>query len=133
MSSAAPGGASAGANKWTPLGARRRKVTIQTQSAGSRTGMGFLPGTWSTVLTTWAKVTVRQLFSYATVSGQEPIGKAVFILNIRYPPSIRILIGMRVSDGAASYLIQNVQDVDELHREINLFCSEIPAPAAQEQ
>lgn len=129
MSAPTPGG-----TKWTPVGDRRRKVVIQQQSTGTRTGMGFLPGTWSTVLTTWAKVTVRAMSTFASPGAvQEPITKAVYILNIRYAPSTPILNGMRVTDGTAYYLIQNVQDVDERHRELNLYCSQIPAPMAENQ
>ena len=129
-------GATPGQQKWTPPGARRRHITIQQQqtATGTRTGLGFLPGTWSTVLTTWAKVTVRQVYSFAAAGPtQEPIAKALYLLNIRYVPRVAILAGMRIQDGANYYLVQNVVDVDELHRELTLFCSQIPASTAEEQ
>lgn len=121
---------------WTPSGARRRKVTIQKQSASPLTGMGFLAAAWTNVLSTWASVTVRQQTSLVSVgASQEPVIVGTYILNVRYVPSVPILRGMRVveSDGGAVYLIQQVQDVDERHRELNLFCSQVPAPTQQEQ
>lgn len=123
-----------GQPQWTQPGERRRKVTIQQQSASSKTAMGFLSNSWSTVLTTWAKVTTRQMSTFAASGATlEPLAKAVYLLNIRYPPSTQITAGMRVQDGSATYQIQNVVDVNELHRELTLFCSQIPAPTAEEQ
>lgn len=120
---------------WTPAGERRRRVTIQQQSTASKTAMGFLTNTWTDVLTTWAKVTARPVTTLATVgASQEPITRNTYTLNIRYAPSIAILPGMRVVDGSGVYyLIQSIVDVQERHRELNLMCSQIPAPAAQEQ
>lgn len=120
-------------SQWTQPGHRRRKITIAEQTTGTRTGMGFLPGVWVDVLDTWALVTPRPLFTNAATQGEEPIVRAVYLLNIRYNPSVAILPGMRVTDGSAYYLIQNVVDVDERHREWNLYCSQIPAPAAENQ
>jgi head-tail adaptor len=121
------------ATTWTAPGERRRKVTIQRQSTGTRTGMGFLPGAWADVLTTWAKVTVKNMTAFAAVIGGEPVSKNLFLLNIRFPPGIDILSGMRVADGTDFYRIQNVTDVDERHRELILTCSQIPDPAAETQ
>ncbi|MGZ6361771.1 MAG: phage head closure protein [Ktedonobacterales bacterium] len=119
---------------WTPSGERRRRVTIQQQNSATRTGMGFLTNAWTDVLTTWAKVTPRQLTALVTVgASQEPIIKNTYAINIRYAPSITILPGMRVTDGSSYYLIQSVTDVQERRRELNLMCSQIPAPAAMEQ
>lgn len=132
---------------WTQPGERRRKIVIQQENvtgAGTRTtsGYGFLAGgtaNWSTVLTTWAKVTPRPMSSYAASGpADEPMVRAVYVLNIRYVPNVAILPGMRVveqdpASTSATYLIQNVVDRDEMHREYDLFCSQIPAPAAETQ
>lgn len=124
----------ASTTSWTPAGERRRRVTIQQQNSASKTAMGFLTGAWTDVLTTWAKVTPRTVTTLAQVgASQEPIIKNTYAINIRYAPSISILPGMHVVDGSSVYLIQSVVDVQELHRELNLMCSQIPAPAAQEQ
>lgn len=120
--------------QWTPAGARRRHITIQQQSTATKTAMGFLKNSWADVLSTSAKVTVRPVTNAAAVGpSQEPITRNSYILNIRYAPSITILPGMRVKDDTAYYLIQSVADVEERHRELNLFCTQIPAPAAEEQ
>lgn len=121
---------------WTAPGARRRQITIQQQATTGKTTMGFLSNTWSDVLTTWAAVTVRPVTGLASVGpSQQPVVRNLYILNIRYVPGIAILPGMRVveSDGGAVYLIQSTADVQERHRELNLMCSQIPAPAAEEQ
>lgn len=121
--------------QWTPVGARRRHVTIAQQSTSSKTTLGFLAGAAgiTTVLTTWAKVTVKQVTLLAAVQDDQPLTKALYILNIRYPPSIAILPGMHVTDGATTYIIQNVVDVEERHRELNLFCAFVPTAAAPNQ
>lgn len=122
--------------QWTHPGERRRHVTIQQQSMGSTTHLGFLSGSGgalTTVLTTWAKVTVKQVPTLATVQGDQPLTRALYILNIRYAPSTPILPGMHVTDGAITYVIQNVVDVDERHRELNLFCALVPTAAAPNQ
>lgn len=122
---------------WTPSAARRRKITIQSESS-STTTLGFMGagGTWNAVATEWAAVKVRQQTTLVQVgASQQPVIVATYIVNIRYVPSITILRGMRVveADGGATYLIQQVQDVDERHRELNLFCSQVPAPTQQTQ
>lgn len=125
--------------KWTPPGERRRKITIQQQATATKTTAGFLKNAWTDVLTTWAAVKVKHLYQFAKAGASEqPIPHAAYILNIRFPPSTAILPGMRVVETdptaqGATYLIQSVADVDQMHRELDLFCSQIPAPAAQEQ
>lgn len=115
-------------------GKLRRPVTIQQQSTASKTTMGFLTNAWTDVLSTWAAVTVRTMTSLVTVgTSQEPVTKNTYILTIRYAPSTPILAGMRVKDGSNYFLIQSVGDKDERHRELTLFCSQIPAPSAEEQ
>lgn len=121
---------------WTSAGARRRKVTIQ-QQATTKTAMGFPGnGAWSDVLVTWASVTpiIKPVLVQVHAS-QEPVILKTYKANIRYVASITVLPGMRLveTDGGATYLIQQVEDVEERHRELNLFCSQVPAPAAQEQ
>lgn len=123
------------ATTWTPTGARRRKITIQQQST-TKTALGFLSSTWTDVLTTWAAVSVRPVTTLASVgTSQQPIIRNSYVVNIRYVPSITILPGMRIteSDGGAVYLIQSTVDPEERHRELVLFCSQVPAPAAQEE
>ncbi len=120
---------------WTPTGARRRKITIQQQSS-TKTAMGFLTSTWADVLTTWAAVTPHAVTSMATAgASQQPMIANTYAVNIRYAPSVTIKPGMRVveSDGGATYLIQSITDPEERHRELVLMCSQVPAPAAQEQ
>lgn len=130
------------ATKWTPPGERRRRITIQQEAASSTTALGFLSGgtSWAPVLTTWAKVTARMVTAPVGAVGasEQPILRALSLVNIRYAPGVAILPGMRVveSDPAsngATYLIQNVQDVEERHRELILFCSQVPATTAENQ
>lgn len=127
------------ATSWTDPGARRRQITIQQQSTTSKTALGFLTNTWTDVLTTWAAVTPKQMVTFAATAqvgvSAQPIVRNLYLVNIRYVPSTPILPGMRVieSDGGAVYLIQVVVDVEQRHREWNLTCAEIPAPAAQAQ
>jgi hypothetical protein len=122
--------------QWTGPGARRRHVTIQSQ-ATTKTAMGFPGnGAWSDVLDTWASVVpvIKPVLMQVHAS-QEPIIMKTYRANIRYVASVTILPGMRLVeyDGGATYLIQQVEDVEERHRELNLFCSQVPAPAQQEQ
>lgn len=125
------------ATSWTPPGARRRHITIQQQDTSSKTAMGFLKPTWTDVLTTWASVRPKTMVTFAAVgkvAGDQPMVRNLYEVNIRYVPSVTILPGMRVvePDGAV-YLIQSVADVEQRHRELSLACSQIPAPAAEEQ
>lgn len=130
---------------WTPPGARRRRITIQQQSATTRTSMGFLSNAWTDVVTTSAKVEGKMVTRFVKVGvDSQPVPYAMYLINIRFQPGTTILRGMRVVDPATSgtgnadavqhyYLIQDVIDVEERHRELNLFCSQIPAPTAEEQ
>lgn len=111
-------------------GLLRRKLTIQQRPA-SQDAYGFNSvdaSAWTTVLTTWGQVKVRQGSAYmAALAGQiTPV--ATYLITLRYPPSISILAGMRVVDGSNIYVVQNVVDVDERHRTLTLYATMVPAP-----
>lgn len=127
--------------KWTPPGERRRQIIIQQESTAKNTG-GFLSGTWTNVATTWASIVPRVSKSAIAIvdASNQPIVRMYYEVNIRYIPGLTILPGMRiveqassVSGAGATYVIQAVMDVEERHRELSLFCTQVPATAAETQ
>lgn len=111
----------------TPMqaGQLRRKLSILS-SARTRTAGGYTESD-TVVLTTWGSVSVKpgnQLI--AAIAGQM-MAQSQYTITIRYPPSVTISPGMRVQDGAKTYRIHQVADVDERHRTMQLFCVEQPA------
>lgn len=113
-------------------GTLRRKLTIQQRPA-SQDAYGFNSvdaSAWTTVLTTWGHIQVRQGSAMMAAQAGQIMPVETFIITLRYPPSIAILAGMRVLDGSNTYVVQNVVDVDERHRTLTLYATMVPAPGA---
>lgn len=106
-------------------GQLRRKLTILSRATTATAG-GYTESN-NIILTTWGSVTVKpgnQLI--AAIAGQM-MAQSQYVITLRYPPSLTISPGMRVQDGAKTYRIHQVADVDERHRTLQLFCVEEPA------
>jgi SPP1 family predicted phage head-tail adaptor len=82
------------------------------------------------VLTTWAAVEPRKTNPLLAALAGQTMPRMRFEVTLRYPPSISIVAGMRIADGGRYYLIQNVSDMEERHRELRLECEDVPAPGA---
>lgn len=130
---------------WIAPGERRRQITIQQEPTATKTALGFLAsggGTWTDVVTTWAKIDqyVSKKGAATVGASNEPMIAMYYEVNIRYVPGVSILPGMRVveqsstvSGSGATYRIQAVVDVEQRHRELHLSCTQIPATAAETQ
>ena len=106
-------------------GQLRRKLTILS-SATTRTAGGYSES-GSVVLTTWGSVVVKpQSTLIAAIAGQM-MAQSQYLITLRYPPSTTISPGMRVQDGARTFRIHQVADIDERHRTLQLLCVEEPA------
>ena len=106
-------------------GKLRRKLTIL--SAATTPTAGGYSESPAVVLTTWGSVTVKpQNALIAAIAGQL-MAQSQYLITFRYPPSFTISSGMRVQDGARTYRIHQVADVDERHRTLQLLCVEQPA------
>lgn len=103
----------------------RRRLTILSRATTSTAG-GYTESP-TVILTTWGSVQVKpgnQLI--AAIAGQL-MAQSQYVITVRYPPSVSISPGMRVQDGARTYRIHDVADIDERHRTLQLFCVEEPA------
>ena len=111
----------------TPLhiGGLRRKLTI-TNDTSTTSAAGYVANS-VTVLTTWGSVAVKPTSPLIAAIAGQAMAQAQYVVTLRYPPSIIISPGMRVTDGRKSFRIHQVADVDERHHIMQLFCVEEPA------
>jgi len=120
------GNTAGGSFKPVSAGSLRRKLTIQKSTQASDGKLGHT-NAWSDVLTTWGSVTAKQSSAMLQLLAGQQMALTAYDIIIRYPPSLTILPGMRVVDGARIYHISNVNDTDERHRIIHLACVQAPA------
>lgn len=112
----------------TPIqaGKLRRKLTI-LQRATSSGIYGEQLDNGAVVLTTWGSVTVKPGNALIAAIAGQMMAQSQYTITLRYPPSIAISPGMRVQDGARTFTVHQVADVDERHHIMQLFCVEEPA------
>lgn len=104
----------------------RHNVSINAPST-TRDVAGQLNATWTTILSTWAKIegTSSLTFKYS-FQNNALASNATDCITIRYPYSdstpLDITPGMQVTWGDQIYTIQAVDDVLRRHRVIHLAC-----------
>jgi len=106
-------------------GKLRRKLTI-TNDTPVTTAAGYAANSVP-VLTTWGSVAVKPTSPLIAAIAGQAMAQAQYVVTMRYPPSIIIAPGMRISDGRKTFRIHQVADVDERHHIMQLFCVEEPA------
>ena len=101
-------------------GKLRRQVTIQQPAIGQN-GVGEATQTWSTLAANvWAEIT--PLKGKETIQAGQVNAQADTMIRIRYlagvAPAMRVLYGTR------NFEIQNVANLEERNREMELLCTE---------
>lgn len=106
-------------------GELRHQIAVQQQTS-SQSSSGAPQSSWSTVLTTMAKIetaTGRELYS-----GDQFSAQVSHVLTIRWPGAGVQLQGggnMRVVFGSRTFVLQFVNNVLERNRKVLLYCLEI--------
>lgn len=108
-------------------GALRRKLTILNNTQTTPGTYGEQQNNDVVVLTTWGSVTVKPQNALIAALAGQMMAQSQYVVTLRYPPSLTISPGMRVQDGARTFRIHQVADIDERHRTLQLFCVEEPA------
>ena len=109
-----------------PAGFLRHQVTLQVQSS-TPNSVGEPQAAWNDVLTRRAgimAITVREVFQ----SGPAPefVGQVTHRVTVRWPGStVSIYAGMRATLGSRVFLIQGVDNVQEMNRVLHIYCLEI--------
>ena len=87
---------------------------------------GELPGDWSTVRTTWARIsTANSTRPREAYQADEFSAQVTHIISVRYTATPPITGGMRVLFGSHVYLIQTVDNIDQRNVRVDLMCLEI--------
>jgi head-tail adaptor len=104
-------------------GTLKHSITIQGQSKVPDAD-GQLNAVWSTVLITRAAITSTSSISFKmSFQNSALASNATDLLTIRYPgASIIIVPGMQILYGTQTYTIQDVDNVQERNRVINMAC-----------
>ena len=117
---------------WNPLllpaGDLRHAITIQ-QPSTTRDAAGQTVSTWTTVLTTRAKIESTTSNAYKELVQDGAIAsQATDVFTLRWSgSSIDLKAGMRIQFGDNTYLVQAVDNVLRRNRVVKLFCMAIDA------
>lgn len=108
-------------------GGLRHQISIQAQSTMQDATTGESSSVWNDVLTTWASIdTVSSMERYQRGTAGEFVAQVSHLVKIRWPGAeIGIAGGMKVLFGTRSFVIQTVENMQELNRVINLSCLEV--------
>lgn len=113
-----------------------RRVSIQQFVESADDGQGGTPGSWVTVYSCWADLVdfpngrylIRKLFA------QQLYPQTSRLVHIRYQQQLTITPAMRVqyAHGATihNYKILGVEDINEAHVSLMLYCQEDQAKGA---
>lgn len=99
-------------NAWPSLepGQLRHRIQIQSQTSTSD-GYGQPQATWSTLLTTWSRISVIK--QNEVFQADQFTSKVSHTITMRFPNTITVTPGMRAVFGSHIYLIQALNNIDE--------------------
>lgn len=106
--------------KWTPAGEMRKHITIEKISM-SRTAGGETTDAPSTVCYAWAKIAPVRGGEQWTLGQQQATN--VYKINMRYQAGITSR--MRANYQGRIFNFNAVNDIDELHRELEILATEV--------
>lgn len=100
----------------------RHKITIQAENTAERDAAGQPVSTWTTILTTRAKIEDSGGSSYKMAfQNNAEAAQSTDLITIRWPgSSIVIEPGQQIIFGTSTYLIQAVDNVLHRNRKIRL-------------
>ncbi|GAB6171997.1 hypothetical protein JCM15765_14750 [Paradesulfitobacterium aromaticivorans] len=103
--------------------AQNKRITLQ-QKTKTPDGQGGNTEAWSDLVTVWASIKTpkSQANWNREQAAEQSRQNTEYEFNIRYRNGVTD--ELRVKYGTRIFTIQSVIDVDERHREINLYCSE---------
>lgn len=104
-------------------GSLKHNITIQAQSKTPDID-GQLNGVWTNILTTRARIASTSSISFKmSFQNSALASNATDLLTIRYPgDSVVISAGMQIIFGNKAYTIQDIDNIQERNRVINMAC-----------
>lgn len=105
-------------------GTLRHRVQLQQKSA-SQDAAGQPLTTWTTVLTTWARIeaiTLREMFQ-----ANQLVSQISHTITMRYQSTVPVAPGMQILFGTHTYTVQAVNNIEERGVLLRLLCLQIGA------